>query len=78
MISKIRLTLGLVLMVIVMTSLVVFIGIDSKQYKYYIGVPNRRDYKTNNYTSKDGCITFKNQYDNTVTLCGNYSIIERK
>ena len=78
MISKIRLASGLVLVVVLASILAVFIVKDSKQYKYHITVPDGIYHRTNNYTSNGGCITFKNEYDNTVTLCGNYSIIEKK
>ena len=81
MITKIRLALALIIMFLVISTLLVFIAKDvknSSKYKYYITVPNARDYRTNSYTSNGSCITFKNEYNNTVTLCGNYSIIEKK
>lgn len=77
MINKLRLTFGLVIAIIVMTSLVLFVSTEYKEHKYYISIPSGKEYRTNEYTSKDGCITFKNQWGNKVTLCGNYSIVSK-
>ena len=53
------------------------------EYKYII-TQGDNYYHTNEYTLKDGCITFKdNNKDNTnvgnnVTICGSYTVIEDK
>jgi len=81
MISKIRLAFGLILAITVMSTLVIFVISDSKQYKYRISIPHGSDYYTNSYISNGSCITFKNECGckdkKTITVCGNYTIITR-
>jgi hypothetical protein len=77
MINKLRLIFGILVAVIVAASLALFVSTEYKEHKYSISIPSGREYTTNEYTSKDGCITFKNQWGNKVTLCGNYSIVSK-
>lgn len=82
MIDKLRLAVGIIITIMVMSGLVAFLITPNKQTKYTIQIPHGRDYQTNNYTSNGSCITFKNECgckkDDIVTVCGNYTIITNK
>ena len=80
MIDKIRLAFGIVLAITFVSVLGFFLFEDTKQYKYWIKVSQGSgyaSYQTNSFTTNGNCIVFKHKEKNTITLCGNYTIITK-
>ena len=84
MITQLRTSLKILLVALGVSILIAIFSSIQKPTKYTIRVPrgsNYSSYYTNNYTLNGGCITFKNycgcKDENTITVCGNYTIITK-
>jgi hypothetical protein len=55
-------------------------GVKKGGHLYEITIPGNKyqdtSFYTNNYVEKDGCITFKDEFDKSHRICGMYNITE--
>ncbi len=87
MISKVRISIVLILSVVFTTSIIMFLSErNTRSSLYKIIAQDKQYYYTNSYSEKDGCITFTQENHNipltqnnvyTITLCGNFTIIQQ-